>query len=258
MLSEERQSKIVELVCKNRSMTVQKLMEELNTSESTIRRDLSELDGKGFLQKVYGGAMAKNMVYDSMDVSVNDRKEINHDSKVKIARYAASLIKDQDFVYLDAGTTTELMIDYISVKNAVFVTNAFFHAKKLSERGYTTYILGGQIKLMTETIVGEEALLGLRKYHFTKGFWGTNAISRTSGYSTPDVSEALVKQISMEHSDVRYILADNSKFNQASCVTFADFEDCTVITYNLNSESQSYADCSNVTDIGAIVREENR
>ncbi len=252
MLGEERQSRIVDLVVKNNSMTIQRLMEELGASESTIRRDLSELNEKGLIQKVYGGAIARNVVFDNRDISVNTRKEFNHDDKAQIARYAASLITDDDFVYLDAGTTTELMIDYITATKAMFVTNAFVHAKKLGERGFMTYILGGQIKMPTEAVVGEEALLALHKYHFTKGFWGTNAVSYGSGYSTPDTAEAMVKHMSMKHTAEKYVVADSSKFSQISCVSFAEFTDCTVITCNLDGSNVCYNEYRNVIDVNNV------
>ena len=86
----------------------------------------------------------------------------------KIARYAAGLVEPNDFVYLDAGTTTELMIDYLTEKDITFVTNAVSHARKLSMAGYTTYILGGEFKATTEAIVGDEAIESLQKYNFTK------------------------------------------------------------------------------------------
>ena len=73
-----------------------------------------------------------------------------------------------DFVYLDAGTTTELLIEYITSHQAVFVTNAISHAKRLAERGFTVYLLGGEFKAVTEAIVGEEAVAALEKYNFTK------------------------------------------------------------------------------------------
>ena len=249
MLSEARQSKIVNLVNENRSMTIQMLMKELDTSESTIRRDLSELDAQGKIEKVYGGAVAKELIFSGKDESVNLRKEQNKDSKISIARYAASLIKDEDFVYLDAGTTTEMMIPYISAKKAVFMTNGFSHARKLSEAGFLTYILGGEIKFPTEAVVGEEAILTLLKYHFTKGFWGANGVSPSCGFSTPDVKEALVKQTSMNRCRERYILCDPTKFSQISCVTFAEFSDATVITSDLGEDSQSYRSYSNVVEV---------
>ena len=221
MLSEERQGKIVHLVNENKSMTIQMLMKALDASESTIRRDLSELDEKGLVEKVYGGAVAKDMVFSGKDEAVKIRMEQNREEKLVIARHAASLVTDDDFVYLDAGTTTELMLPFITAKKAVFVTNGFSHARKLSELGFVTYILGGEVKFPTEAVVGEEAVLMLFKYHFTKGFWGTNGISQSSGFSTPDVKEALIKQMSMSRTQEKYILSDASKFSKISCVSFA-------------------------------------
>lgn len=233
MLSEERHKIILDELNTKHSVTVQELMEILSSSESTIRRDLVELDSQGLLTKVHGGAVSKESKVNTRDFSVFARKEINVDEKEYIAEYAASLIEDNDFVYLDAGTTTELLIKYIKAKNAVFVTNAFLHAKKLSEAGFLTYILGGEIKLPTEAVVGEEALISLSKYHFTKGFWGANGISPNNGFSTPDIKEALIKKASMEHTQKCYILSDSSKFSQTSSVAFADFTDATIITTKL-------------------------
>lgn len=247
MLTEERYAKILSILENTGSVTVQQLMLELDTSESTIRRDLTALDASGQLTKVHGGAILKNTVYSTRDDEVTHRKEQNKDAKEKIARHAASLITSADFVYIDAGTTTERMIDYIESKQAIFVTNALTHAKKLAERGCTVYILGGEFKAVTEAIVGEEAVVTLDKYNFTKGFWGTNGVSVQKGFSTPELKEALVKRKSMENCRDCYILADESKFNQISSVTFASFESATVITTGL--KQASFKDCQNVIDV---------
>ena len=174
MLTEERFAKILSILESMGSVTVQQLMTELNASESTIRRDLNALDANGQLTKVHGGAILKTMAYSTKDDNVVSRKEKNRDAKNKIAKYAAEQIAPGDFVYLDAGTTTELMIEYITSHQAVFVTNAISHAKRLAERGFTVYLLGGEFKAVTEAIVGEEAVAALEKYNFTKGFWGAN------------------------------------------------------------------------------------
>lgn len=234
MLTEERFAKILSLVEGMGSVTVQQLMAELGASESTIRRDLNKLDAEGQLAKVHGGAILRNSPYSTRDDEVNSRKEKNRDAKIKIAKYAAGLIEAEDFVYLDAGTTTELMIDYIENRQATFVTNAITHAKKLAEKGFLVYLLGGEFKAVTEAIVGEEAVITLGKYNFTKGFWGTNGISTKNGFSTPEVKEAMVKCKSMECCTECYILADVSKFDQISSVTFAPFESATVITTQLS------------------------
>lgn len=247
MLTEERFSKICSILERNGSATVQQLMTELDASESTIRRDLTALDASGQLTKVHGGAVLKRNAYSTKDEKVTNRKELNKEAKIKIAKYAAGLIEAGDFVYLDAGTTTERMIDYITNKQAVFVTNAITHAKRLAENGFTVYLLGGEFKAVTEAIVGEEAVTTLDKYNFTKGFWGANGISIQKGFSTPEVKEALVKKKAMENCRQCYVLADDSKFGQISSVTFASFESADVIT---NGPLQpSYRNCTNVIEV---------
>lgn len=247
MLTEERFAKILSILENMGSVTVQQLMAELDASESTIRRDLTALDASGQLTKVHGGAILKNTVYHTRDDEVIHRKEQNKDAKEKIARFAAGLITAGDFVYMDAGTTTERMIDYIENRQAVFVTNAITHAKKLADRGCTVYILGGEFKAVTEAIVGEEAVVTLEKYNFTKGFWGTNGVSIQKGFSTPELKEALVKRKSMENCKECYILADESKFNQISSVTFAPFESATVITTGMRQAA--FGRCTNIMNV---------
>lgn len=250
MLIEKRLNEIVTLVEQKRSVSVQELMQQLNASESTIRRDLNTLDAEGVIVKVHGGAMAIGSNYNTKDDDVGNRKGLNTDAKLMIARFAASLIQPYDFIYLDAGTTTELMIDYITEKKAVFVTNATVHAKKLALIGCTTYILGGEYKAMTEAIVGEEAFISLQKYNFTKGFWGANGISQTNGFSTPDLKEAMIKQKSMERCKDRYILSDSSKFSQISSVTFAPFASAKIITEQI--EDKTYAECNNIINLSNL------
>ena len=212
------------------SVTVQQLMTELDASESTIRRDLNALAADGQLTKVHGGAILKNAAYGTTDDEVLHRRERNREAKMTIARYAAGLITAGDFVYIDAGTTTDLMIDYITDKNAVFVTNAVTHAKKLAGRGFHVSVLGGELKSATESLIGPDTIATLSRYHFTIGFWGVNGITPESGFTSPESNEALIKQLSMEHTARRYVLADASKFDSTSLVGFGPFSSATIIT----------------------------
>jgi Transcriptional regulators of sugar metabolism len=248
MLSEKRFFEILKIVNDKKSVTVQELTELLNTSESTIRRDLTVLHNEGKLKKVHGGATAIGMNYYMKDDEVAYRQDLNMEEKRRIAKYAASLIRENDFVYMDAGTTTELMIDYIEAQNVIFVTNATVHAKKLVQKGYQTFILGGELKLATEAVVGSEAVLGLQKYNFTKGFWGTNGVSKTMGFTTPDLNEAFVKQKSMERCKERYVLCDSSKFNQIAPATFAEFDSAYIITTRL--EEENFLKSINILEVG--------
>lgn len=230
MLAEERLARIKERVNEQGSATLQELMEYLETSESTIRRDIVTLDSMGEVQKVHGGAVSINTSFQMRDDEVKDRRVIHLEEKKLIAKYAAGLIKKDDFVYIDAGTTTELLIDYITEKNAIYVTNAVNHGCELSHKGCEVYLLGGKIKATTEAIVGAGAIETLSGYNFTIGFWGTNGIHGKAGFTTPDKEEAGVKHMAMCHCKNPYILADSSKFDSVSPVKFGDFEDAIILT----------------------------
>lgn len=237
MLMEERFAAILKILAEKPAVTVAELTELLDSSESTVRRDLAALHNMGKLHKVHGGATAIDADYSAKDDDVASRQELHADEKMRIGRFAASLIEKDDFVYIDAGTTTEAMLAFITEKRAVFVTNGTVHAKKLVQHGCRAFVLGGEIKLATEAVVGAEALGSLRKYNFTKGFFGTNGIHMDMGYSTPDVTEALVKQEAMRKCRECFVLADAAKFGRVSPVTFGQLADASVITTRLEDES---------------------
>ena len=112
------------------------------------------------------------------------------------------------------------MIPYITQRSASFVTNAVSHALQLAENGFRVTLIGGELKAATEAIVGNEAYVNLKKYHFTKSFLGTNGVNLVSGFTTPDINEAMIKECAIEHSQKPYILCDSSKFHKTGPVSF--------------------------------------
>ena len=234
MLTQERHALILEKLEKESVVYLSDLINLLDASESTIRRDLNYLDKAGLLKKVHGGATSLNSkLINTTEFEVEVRQGINKEEKIAIAKYAASLIKNDDLIYIDSGTTTELMIDFIEAKGATFVTNGIGHAKKLIHKNLTTYILGGELKLTTEAIIGIEAINSLKKYNFTKGFFGANGIDIERGFTTPDIREAMVKEEALKKSKLSFVLADNSKFNEVSSITFGEISNTTIITTKL-------------------------
>lgn len=230
MLPGERTEEILRIINERGSISNQELVSLTGASESTIRRDITALADENRIMRVHGGAMSLNSGIRMEDKDVEARRTERGDEKRLIGMYAASLIENGDLVYLDAGTTTEYMIDYITAVGVTFVTNALTHAVKLAQRGFNAYILGGQVKSVTEAIIDSEAIISLSKYNFTKGFFGTNGVSRDKGFTTPDVREADVKKYAMNRCFERYILCDSSKFGKVSRVTFAIGGDAAVIT----------------------------
>ena len=234
MLTQERHNKILELLTKQDTVTVGELSQGLETSESTIRRDLVTLDKMGKVKKVHGGAAAIHRVSTVFEEDVTTKSALNVTEKEAIGRVAAGLVTNDDFVFIDAGTTTAAMIDFIYDNvRATFVTNGIVQAKKLIQKGLKAYIIGGQIKLTTEAVVGTEAINNLRKYNFTKTFIGTNGISVKGGYSTPDVEEAAVKSEVLKRGRNNFILGDHTKFDKEYAVTFGILKDACIVTDEL-------------------------
>ena len=186
MLTEQRYETILRMLDERGSVTVTELKDLLDASESTVRRDITALGKAGRLIKVFGGAVAMEHIMTGSEPTVAQKVEVNKEEKCRIASYAASLIEPEDFIFLDAGTTTGYMLDYLEEKNATFVTNAVVHAQKLAEMEMKVLLVGGELKSSTEAIVGAQATEMIRRYHFTKGFFGTNGVTKKTGFTTPE------------------------------------------------------------------------
>lgn len=257
MLQYERFEKIIDMLRRQPSVRVVDLASILDASESTIRRDIAELDKAGRLRKVFGGAVsveaqrAKGGSYGSAAEGEGDdtrkvnvqRRDVDAKArtrtgeKTKVAICAAALIENGDLVYIDAGTTTGSMIEHIDCFGAAYVTNGARHAIQLAGRGFRTYLLSGQMKASTEAIIGNDAVDSLKKYHFDKCFIGTDGIDQGNGLTTSDIEESMVKTETIRRSQKVYILADSSKFGLVASITFATLEKGTIITDKLPDES---------------------
>lgn len=251
MLTKQRHELILKLLEERGSITVSEAKELLGASESTVRRDIVALDAAGRLVKVFGGAVAlEEGEIATYEYTVAQRFELNREEKQRIAGYAAAFITPDDFVYLDAGTTTAHLLDQIEKNGATFVTNAVAHAQRLAARGIRVFLIGGELKASTEAIIGNQAMRTIQGYHFTKGFFGTNAVTKKSGCTTPDANEATVKRTAMEQCRACYVLCDHTKFDLTSAVTFAPFYGTTFITDRV---TEGYEECDNILIAGETV-----
>lgn len=240
MLAEDRLEKIVTLVNEHGSITATDLMQLLDASESTIRRDLTRLAQMGRIVKVHGGATAVTRTVVSSDQTVYEKYSVHLEEKTAIARFAATLIGPDDFVYIDAGSTTERLVDFITETRATYFTNSISVAHTLLSRGCRVFVPAGELKPVTEALVGEQTVDTLRRYHFTIGFFGANGATPDEGFTTPETGEALVKATALTQTLRPYVLCDSSKFSMVSPVTFADFDDATVVTDVLPADLEEY------------------
>lgn len=250
MKENNRQLEIVKLVNLKGQVTVEELSKLYNTSCSTIRRDLQELSRSNKIIRVQGGALAihysDNIEFDRSDKEYREREEVDKESKLRIARNAASLIRDGDVIYLDASTSVASMIPFLN-QNCVYVTNSPSLAMKAAKRELKVLVTGGELKLTTDAYTGAYALDFLNSFNFNIGFFGTNGIHRLAQFTTPDPIEAAIKKKAFTRTFKPYILATASKFNRVASVTFAQLSDATLIT---DVKMDEYQELSKMIIIG--------
>lgn len=227
MLTPERHQMILKLLKGKSVVRIQELVDLTGASESTLRRDLSELEENHLLIRVHGGASAVHQKLE--EPTVHEKAVKQEKEKNSIARYAAQLIKERDTVYIDAGTTTSHMVPYLP-RNIVVVTNSVQIVLDLLNRNIKTILLGGELKTGTLALVGPEAIKAISQYRFDKCFLGMNSIHSQHGLTTPDPDEAYIKQLALQFSDKRYVLCDSHKFSQVSFAKVADLNQVEMIT----------------------------
>ena len=233
MLAEQRARTILQQVSQRQTVSVADLCALTGASEATIRRDLNALARLGKLNKVHGGATsleAEEFLAQEPDA---DTKRLYAREKDKIARYAAGLVGEDDVVYLDTGTTTLHMAEYLKGSKALFVTSSVEFACRLTEHSLKVYVLGGMLKPGTVDIVGAEALTELGRFNFSKVFLGASGVSVSQGFTTPDPEAAALKRIAASRAQSVYMLADSTKFGRVTAATIFPLEEAIIITERL-------------------------
>ena len=232
MLAEERFAMILDLLAQKRSATVLELCDALDASESTIRRDLTQLDRQGLLKKVHGGATLVGRTVLADEPPMAAREEQSVEEKRLIARAAAAMITEKDFIFLDAGSTTLALVRELSgpALDARYVTNGVAHARLLAQKGCKVFLVGGLLRPETEAIIGAAALHSLQQYNFTKAFLGANGVALDAGFTTPDPEEAAVKAAAVRRAREAWFLVDDSKFAKVYPAVITDLHSGAILT----------------------------
>ena len=232
MLAEERFAMILDLLAQKRSATVLELCDALDASESTIRRDLTQLDRQGLLKKVHGGATLVGRTVLADEPPMAAREEQSVEEKRLIARAAAAMITEKDFIFLDAGSTTLALVRELSgpALDARYVTNGVAHARLLAQKGCKVFLVGGLLRPETESIIAAAALYSLQQYNFTKAFLGANGVALDAGFTTPDPEEAAVKAAVVRRAREAWFLVDDSKFARIYPAVIAELSGGAILT----------------------------
>lgn len=225
MFEEERLQKISQYIQNNARASVHHLCELLDVSESTIRRDLTELERRHLVKRTHGGAVRLESV--GFEPSYLEKADQQREEKQKIAERAASLIQDGDSLLIDAGTTTLYLAAHLSrFHKLTVVTNSIHLIQQVSSvPDITLMSTGGVLRPNTMALVGPVAEEFLGRIRVDKAFIAANGIDKEMGLTTPNITEASVKQKMIHVADQIYVLADHSKIGRVSFTKFGGLDE---------------------------------
>lgn len=207
MSNKSRSEDILNLVNSAGSISVQELSQKTFASPSTIRRDLEKLESKGLLRRFHGRAESVLALNPPKII----RQEHNQAEKNAIAIKAAALVSRGDTVFIDASTTAQYMIPYLSsIEQLTVYTNGADTALRLAEARIRAICTGGELFTESMAYVGAVAADTVRRVYFDAMFFSSAAID-DSVVSDWSESETVLRRIVMEQSGKRYFLADRTK-----------------------------------------------
>ena len=209
---QERRGQIVEKVRQFRMVKVSDLIKEYDVSIETIRRDLEYLEQKGYLKRVYGGAVLYGLYGE--EPSYEHREIVHFEEKKTIARKAAELIEDGDTLFIEVGTTVlEAIYCLRSKRNLTIITNATSVAREMIQTdGNRVILLGGELRTGEQSVYGFLTEQNLQHFYANKLLMGVGGLSIKNGFTDYHIQEANIRRMMIERSDKVIALADYSKF----------------------------------------------
>lgn len=229
MIPYERQQIILELLKGKDFLKIEELQKKFpDISDSTLRRDLKELEKKRKVESLSGGAI--KLISTTGEIPISKRNSLNSEEKEVLSEIASTYIEDNDVIYLDSGSSCTALFKKIMNKNiTIYTTNTDIFSIKDNFKA-EIIIMGGQYKSLTSSISGSLTEENLSKIYFSKSFIGVNGIDIEYGVTTPSLVEASKKRLIKDHSDSVYLMCDSSKFHHLSNVKAFDLKDVTVIS----------------------------
>lgn len=231
MLASQRRSAIADLVEREGAVRISELVERLGVSDMTIRRDIDRLSSDGVVERVHGGAVAREGTRRSEEPGFAAKSLLQQAQKRAIARAAADLVEPGSAIGISAGTTTiELARRLVTVPGLTVVTNSLPAAQLLHEAAGPgqTVILTGGVPTPSDALVGPIAVAALESLHVDVLFLGSHGVDAKAGLTTPNLVEADTNRALIRAGLRVCVLADATKWGVVGLGTFGRLDDVDV------------------------------
>ena len=221
MIPYVRQSQIYSYIKMKQIAYIDELLDLTKVSLPTVRRDLKKLEEEGKIILLNGGGVR---LTEEAEHSVVTRLEVQADEKYLICNKAASLLENNEFVYVGPGTTENYLIGFLAGKNITVVTNGIYHVPKLLQYKIKTIVIGGQLDHNYGITCGPEVLEEIERMNFSTALIGASAVSQ-AGVSSFDRDVSIINRKVLGRSKKRILMVDSTKFSAFSHHVFAHIED---------------------------------
>ncbi|BDR59172.1 DeoR/GlpR family DNA-binding transcription regulator [Xylocopilactobacillus apicola] len=214
-MEQTRIDRLLEIVNENKKIEVSKLANLLAVSKVTIRKDLNELEERGLLKREHGFAIVNN------PDDLNYRLAQNYQTKLKIASEASRLVKEQETIMIESGSTCALLAEQLGKqgKHVTIITISYFIANYVAQYpNLSVIILGGQYQSTSQVVVGPLVKRTLQGFKVQKLFIGTDGFDDKMGFFGNDLMRTeTVRQMAQDAKEL-IILTDSSKFQKPSLI----------------------------------------
>ncbi|WP_266366488.1 DeoR/GlpR family DNA-binding transcription regulator [Tellurirhabdus rosea] len=219
MAFQSRHHKILAIIEQKGAAEVRELAELLQSSEMTIRRDLTQLAADGLVYRTHGGAMKVGLA--PRPVKFENKAAANAERKDHIARLAAAEVEEGDILFLDCGSTVFRLCPFIRNKKITVVTNSLPVVEELMASEVAVNLVGGEVDKQRRAVHGRMAGEHLARYRATKAFVGVDGISLKSGLTAHSEKEAEITLAMAAHAQKTFLLCDSTKLERESYYQFA-------------------------------------
>jgi DeoR family transcriptional regulator, aga operon transcriptional repressor len=211
-----RRERIVSLLREQGSVQIPALAERFRVSTQTLRKDLNFLDDKGICTRSSGGAILRRGALSPNEEAIEVKRALFADEKMRIGRMAAGLIKDDESVLLDSGTTTLQVARHIGpAARLVVVTNDVGIMNELVTRESVHLVfLGGTLRRKNLSFYGTQTERTLQDLHVDKLFLAADGFDIEMGITTHFEPEALLNRMMCQAASEIIVVADSSKFGR--------------------------------------------
>jgi len=243
-----RIQKIILLLKNKKMVSVKQISEDLKVTKMTIYRDIEILKEKGIVKNINGVVIYEDKNSDeefkirngiTYDLPTESNRHIKE--KNKIAEYAVNLLEDGDTIYIDSGSTMELLSRLIPEnKNIVVACHAFYVLANIQmKKGCDIIFAGGYYQRDTSVFESEEAVQLLKKVRINKAFFAAGGVDADLGVTCANPYVLNIKRTVLESSLSKILLVDSSKFETLKKVYYANINEFdTIITDNGISETK--------------------